>query len=407
MDRSHGDTPFPSSRPPDAAAASAYATESGMHAVVPTVALVVDDPVLLETLSSLLFRVGRVAAGQDIVPVAAAVVAADATAGARATVARIRARARADAAIVVILTGSAPDAELAAAYEAGAMLCLRAPVDERKLLAAIDSAIDLRTAKVRADDLERQLDVQSHLASLGRVTAGFTHEVASPLAALSATFTMLTEDVEELVQAAEILRAPGTREDDARGARARLGKVSLAGVREAMGDMQSALDHMRSVLSMVRGLAQAGRASVEDVDLADFVREVRRLAASEVHGVELQELVDERVVARADPRLLQQIVLNLIANAAHAARQLPSPRVRLHVYSAGEAAILSVRDNGPGVPEEIRDRIFEPFFTTRRGKGGTGLGLALCREYAAQMQGHISLWTAPGRGACFRIHLRR
>ena len=81
--------------------------------------------------------------------------------------------------------------------------------------------------------------------------------------------------------------------------------------------------------------------------------------------------------------------------------------VRTHVYGSADEAVLSVRDNGPGVPPEIRDRIFEPFFTTRRGKGGTGLGLALCREYAAQMQAQITLWTAPGRGACFRIHMRR
>jgi signal transduction histidine kinase len=65
---------------------------------------------------------------------------------------------------------------------------------------------------------------------------------------------------------------------------------------------------------------------------------------------------------------------------------------------------LSVRDNGPGISPEIRDRIFEPFFTTRRG---TGLGLALCQEYAVQMHAHVTLWTALGRGACFRIHLRR
>jgi signal transduction histidine kinase len=69
--------------------------------------------------------------------------------------------------------------------------------------------------------------------------------------------------------------------------------------------------------------------------------------------------------------------------------------------------VLSVRDNGPGIPEELRDRIFEPFFTTRRGEGGTGLGLALCREFAARMGARLTLWTAAGRGACFRVHLPR
>ena len=68
--------------------------------------------------------------------------------------------------------------------------------------------------------------------------------------------------------------------------------------------------------------------------------------------------------------------------------------------------MLSVRDNGPGVPLEFQEKIFEPFFTTRRELGGTGLGLALCREYAARMGATLSLWSTPGRGACFRVTLR-
>ena len=139
--------------------------------------------------------------------------------------------------------------------------------------------------------------------------------------------------------------------------------------------------------------------------LIAVVHDARRWAAGELHGIAVQELIDGPFIARADQRLLGQIVLNLVTNAAHAARQLPSPRVRFHVYGSEDIAILSVRDNGPGVPPEIRDKIFEPFFTTRRDQGGTGLGLALCREYAAQMQAQLTLWTAPGRGACFRIHM--
>jgi signal transduction histidine kinase len=81
--------------------------------------------------------------------------------------------------------------------------------------------------------------------------------------------------------------------------------------------------------------------------------------------------------------------------------------VRFHVYSSGDGVVVSVRDNGPGIAEELHDRIFEPFFTTRRGRGGTGLGLALCREYARRMGGTLSLWSAPGRGACFRLALNK
>ncbi|HEY2370862.1 MAG TPA: ATP-binding protein, partial [Polyangiaceae bacterium] len=115
------------------------------------------------------------------------------------------------------------------------------------------------------------------------------------------------------------------------------------------------------------------------------------------------ELAGPPTFARADHVLLAQILQNLVINGAHAARSLPAPRVRFHTYMHEGRAIISVRDNGPGIAPELHQKIFEPFFTTRRGRGGTGLGLALCREYALQMGAEVTLWSVPGRGACFRV----
>jgi signal transduction histidine kinase len=403
-------SPFPTSLPPEEGADTGDSwdeerhSESGQHAVASAVALSVEDPTVRDSLSVALQRAGRVVGGDDFLSVATVVIT-DAKAGAEATVAGLRARTRSDAAIIVVLDAAAVATEVDAAYEAGAMLCLRAPADEHQLLAAIGSALDLHAAKAQADDLMRQLDVQTHLASLGRVTAGFTHEVSNPLAVLVANFDTVRDNVEGLLQVHGLLARP-SQEAIAAG-RDRLSRVSPGEMRDALNDMGSALDRIKAVLTTTRDFAQAaGNSRIVDVNLTSVAREVRRWAASELEGVEVQELLDEPVMARGDPRLVGQVVLNLVTNAAHAARQLPSPRVRLHVYGK-ETAILSVRDNGPGIPPELRDRIFEPFFTTRRGQGGTGLGLALCREYVAQMQGRLSLWSAPGRGACFRVHLPR
>jgi signal transduction histidine kinase len=387
-------------------------SEWALRPVAPTVALAVGHRTLRDSLSALLRRAGRVAAaGNDIVPVAAVVIT-DAEGGAKAAVTRLRARTRSDAGIIVVLTDSARASEVNAAYEAGAILCLTIPLDEHQLLAAIGSVLDLQTAKVHADALMRQLDVQSHMASLGRVTAGFTHEVSNPLAVLIATYEAVCADMDRLLRERDRPAAP--IEEGAQSPEERLGRRSILPipsaeeVRSTLDEMGAALKRIQAVLATARRLAQGDpHPPVRDVELASVVREVRRWAGSELEGIEVQELIEEPLVALADPWLLGQVLLNLVANAAHAARQLPSPRVRLHVYGSKETAIVSVRDNGPGVPPTIRERIFEPFFTTRRGEGGTGLGLALCREYATQMQGHLTLWTAPGRGACFRLHMRR
>ena len=400
--------PFPESVAPEADLAAfddEYPSESGRHAVSPTVSLAVADPELRDSLSVLLQHAGYMPGDDELLAIAAVVIT-DAAGPVAQSVAAVRARARSDATIIAVLPESALTSETSAAYGAGALLCLRMPLDEHQLLASVGSAIDLRSARVRADDLVRQLDVQAHLAAIGRVTAGFTHEVSNPLAVLAANFEAVRDDVEWLLQARDLLARPTA--ESTKVAHERMSRVSPADVRAALKDMATALHRVQVVLDQARDLAQARPGSrIEDVELASVVRDVRGWAGDELRGIDVLEVIDEPIVARADPRLLGQIVLNLVTNAAHAARQLPSPRIRLHVYASAHSAILSVRDNGPGVPAAVRDRIFEPFFTTRRGNGGTGLGLALCREYAAQMQAQLTLWTAPGRGACFRVHMRR
>jgi signal transduction histidine kinase len=343
--------------------------------------------------------------------VTAAAIVADASANIERAVANLRARARSDAAIVVVLSEEAPVPDVRKAYEAGALLCVRPPIDEDHLRVAIRSAMHLQTAEAQANDLVRQLDVQAHLASLGRVTANFTHELSNPLAVLMSNFELISGQIAALLTLRDVMACAlreGTSRETTDAARRLLSDTAaVADLQGAVLDMGGALERMSHVLTLVRSLARGGMdVRVQEVDLASVVRDVRRWAAAELEGIDVEEIVDGPVVARADPRLLGQILLNLVTNAAHAARPLPSPRIRLHVYGSKDA-VVSVRDNGPGVPPEIRDRIFEPFFTTRRGQGGTGLGLALCREYANQMQAQLTLWTAPGRGACFRVHLRR
>jgi signal transduction histidine kinase len=142
----------------------------------------------------------------------------------------------------------------------------------------------------------------------------------------------------------------------------------------------------------------------ETLDVRELAQDVLAWLSEELRDVQV-ELVGEPAFAQTDRTLLAQVLTNLISNAAHAAKSLPSPRIRLHVYPKAGRIVISVRDNGPGIPLDLQDKVFEPFFTTRRAEGGTGLGLALCREYILQLNADLSLWSLPGRGACFRVEL--
>jgi PAS domain S-box-containing protein len=110
----------------------------------------------------------------------------------------------------------------------------------------------------------------------------------------------------------------------------------------------------------------------------------------------------------ADPHQLHQVVVNLVTNAQHALRDHPTPR-RITLASRVDPdrglAILTVADNGPGIPEDIRARIFEPFFTTKVEGQGTGLGLPLCLGIVESHGGTLSVDDGPAGGAVFTIAL--
>jgi C4-dicarboxylate-specific signal transduction histidine kinase len=341
------------------------------------VALSVIDVALHRELRETLHGHPFVIAGPDMVGSAGAVLI-DAGEDAHERVADMRRLSRSDAAILVVVrTVSAARA----AHAAGAFACLRCPVVAEELIGLLSSAIDSHVAKAQAADLARKLDLEAHLASIGRISSGLAHELANPLSAASMNLDVL------------------------RNLLAKLGRDVSAPLEGALDDLGTSLGRIEGLLASLRPFMQGAPSALRPIPLGPLVDRVVRWAEEALRGVEVERQIQPSTVL-AEPTMLGQLVLNLTANAAQAARSLPSPRVRYHVYPSAGRVVLSVRDNGPGIPEELQDKIFEPFFTTRRGRGGTGLGLALCREYARNMGASLTVWSAPGRGACFRISLR-
>lgn len=348
------------------------------------VSLVIRDPQLRETVANLLYDAGY---RTDDRGGPARLVIFDAEPGLDLCLALASLRADAKSAAPVILLLDQPLKGLDP-KDFGVFACVRKPIVADELVAVTASALEAQSVRLQVADLSHRLDLQAHLASIGRISAGLTHELANPLAAATTNLDFIEGH----------LRTMGGGTSAERRA-----------VAEALTDAGDALERMRSVLRTMQEIARKPSCSLSPVRLADVAEDVRRAAAADksFSGVAFEVLVDEDVFVLAERTRLTQIVVNLVANGAHAAQELSSPRVRVHVYGAASAAVISVRDNGPGIPKEAEEKIFEPFYTTRRGVGGTGLGLSLCREYALQMNAKISLWSGRGRGSCFRVRLQR
>ncbi len=398
-----GGPPIPAQRAQERAAPM-----SGQHKTeaAPSIAVAIESAAVRDPIASALHEALVKVTGPEGVPEAMLVISEEA-ADVPQQIAAIRRSARHDVAILLVLGDPSPQ-NVAKAHAAGVFACLRPPVVPEELLALVTAALDSRAAKVQVANLERKLNLQEHLASIGRMSAGLSHEIGGPLSAAALNMEVIRTESTRIASLLDWLVKAPAEELPTRiaSARAQLQKTgSSGGLALAIDDTITAHDRLKTVLAMMRGLVGRVREPRrERVDLLRLFDDTLGALGTELRGIEV-EVIGEPIAAIADEALLSQVLRNLASNAARAAKSLSSPRVRLHAYASGDYAVASVRDNGPGIPNDLHEKIFEPFFTTRRGEGGTGLGLAMCREYAMQMGAEISLWSVPGRGSCFRVFL--
>ena len=224
-------------------------------------------------------------------------------------------------------------------------------------------------------EIERRMMRSEKLAVVGSLAAGLAHEIGTPLNVISATAEYLMLD-----------GAPAERERR---------------LRDIVGETDRISRLVRELLTFARGRG-AERAPVDVRAAVDRVLSLLAIPA-EKKRVRLEVDVPAALPsALADADGLHQVLVNLLVNGVNAVAEGGRVGVRARAGEGGNLA-LEVHDDGPGVPEALRERIFDPFFTTR--PDGTGLGLAVCARIVAAHGGDIRVGTGPQGGACFIVQL--
>jgi len=179
---------------------------------------------------------------------------------------------------------------------------------------------------------------------------------------------------------------------------------ALAGQPERLDEVariEREVGHLKAVVSEFLEFARRRAPRVEAVALRPLFEEIRELTAVP-GGATIAVEAEDGVAVRGDALQLRRVLLNLTRNAVTAAR---AGRVALGATAHGDRVRIEVRDDGPGVPSELREKIFAPFFTTR--EKGTGLGLAFVREIVRDHGSEVDVRDAPGGGSVFSFGLPR
>ena len=268
------------------------------------------------------------------------------------------------------------------------------------------------------DDLQRtqqQVITQEKLASLGALTAGIAHEIRNPLNFVNNFAVLSKELIEELNEELKEV-AEGTAELDQEFIAEVLGDLDMnvTKVREHGGRADRIVEGM-----LAHSRDDAGDAETIDVNL--LLDEYAKLAYHGLRGndssfnVTMDRDFDEEAgEVTGIARDLSRVFLNIVTNACHAtaARKEQdgadySPTVALRTEGHEDHVIVSIRDNGTGIPDSIVRKIFEPFFTTKSGTQGTGLGLSISRDIVVGHGGDLEVESEPGEFTEFRIKLLR
>jgi signal transduction histidine kinase len=227
---------------------------------------------------------------------------------------------------------------------------------------------------------QAQLVEQEKLASLGSLTAGIAHEIKNPLNFVNNFAEVGSELFAELKEAV----AKGDNES----------------VNSILGELEQNSEqiakHGKRADSIVRSMmqhAKGGSSEMEAIQLNVFLEEYANLAwhgmRARDHGFQADLIRDfdaDVGSIRAMPQELGRVILNLLNNAFDAIRDTENPIVTISTKALASEIEITVADNGPGIPEEIREKVLEPFFTTKATGEGTGLGLSL--SYDIITNGH-------------------
>ena len=162
------------------------------------------------------------------------------------------------------------------------------------------------------------------------------------------------------------------------------------------------------IIRQLLQLSKPGTTEMQTIDLRATINEALTMLQFKIRetgcAVRINAPADP-IWVRADAAQIKQVVLNLALNALQATIGCESPAITIEVGPLDRNAVITVTDNGVGIPREILGRIFDPFFTTKGPVQGTGLGLSVCLSIVRQHGGDIIVQSQPQAGACFTISL--
>lgn len=260
---------------------------------------------------------------------------------------------------------------------------------------------------------KEQLAHSDKMAAVGKLAAGIAHEINNPLSYVLGNLEPLDDYIktiskllnmheellgqigESISESSSNLKQQIVQEQEQEDL-----DFVLEDIKSIVDNSKDGLLRVKDIINDLSSFSRQQPLELQTFSLADLLEETVRLMKFEASGdVEIQIVTKEFIEIEAQRGFTQQILTNLVKNAIHALQDaaVDGGLIKLSFTMSGSAVSIAVEDNGPGVPDEMKQSIFTPFFTTKGIGKGTGLGLSVSYNLAKKMNGSLALESKVGR----------
>jgi signal transduction histidine kinase len=302
---------------------------------------------------------------------------------------------------VVLLTARADEKTKLDCLAAGANDFLAKPFSLTEIMVRLKNLVDsrlfqkelvvqkqqLESALEQIKETESMLVQNEKLASLGRLSAGLIHEINNPLNYARQGLGIIGRSTKSLPE------------------------EERADFADTLKDVEEGVNRVIQIISDLRGFTRNTSQLNHAFDLRNVVNTgLRFFSHVWKDGIQREVDIPEGLEIRGDSNQFVQVLINFIQNAidAMATKQYPEGEtacIKLSAHTRRDKTLFSIRDNGPGISQGIRDKIFDPFFTTKDVGQGMGLGLSICNRIIADHGGRIEVLSQLGQFTEFILEL--